>query len=173
MTTEEPPRLGSVNPEVPRDLETIVHKAIDRDPAHRYATAGELAADLQRFLDDEPIQARAAAFCDAARWLGESGHCRAGGHLDGACGRPIGWAADRGRRGSATRRPPRKAGSMRRRARPSGRPQGGRSRAGATRLIAETYRASLSEVRALRLARPPGWRTMLSGRSAGWRPWRP
>ena len=44
--------------EVPRDLETIVHKAIERDPAHRYATAGELADDLQRFLDDEPIQAR-------------------------------------------------------------------------------------------------------------------
>ncbi len=58
VTTEEPARLGSVNPEVPRDLETIVHKAIDREPAHRYATAGGLAADLQRFLDDEPILAR-------------------------------------------------------------------------------------------------------------------
>ena len=58
VTTEEAPPLGSANPEVPRDLETIVQKAIDRDPAHRYATAGEMAADLQRFLDDEPIQAR-------------------------------------------------------------------------------------------------------------------
>ena len=58
VTTEEAPPLGSTNPEVPRDLETIVQKAIDRDPAHRYATAGEMAADLQRFLDDEPIQAR-------------------------------------------------------------------------------------------------------------------
>ncbi len=35
-----------------------MHKAIDRDPGHRYGSAGELAADLQRFLDDEPIQAR-------------------------------------------------------------------------------------------------------------------
>ena len=43
---------------MPRDLVTIVHKAIERDPAHRYPTAGELMADLQRFLDDEPIQAR-------------------------------------------------------------------------------------------------------------------
>ena len=51
-------RLDRLNREVPRDLETIIHKAIERDPAHRYATAGELAADLQRFLDDEPIQAR-------------------------------------------------------------------------------------------------------------------
>jgi WD40 repeat protein len=32
--------------------------AIDRDPAHRYQTAGELAADLQRYLADEPIRAR-------------------------------------------------------------------------------------------------------------------
>ena len=44
--------------DIPRDLETIVHKAIDRDPSHRYASADELAGDLQRFLDDEPIQAR-------------------------------------------------------------------------------------------------------------------
>jgi serine/threonine protein kinase/tetratricopeptide (TPR) repeat protein len=58
VTSEEAPRLGSVNPDVPQDLETVVHKAIDRDPSHRYATAGELAADLQRFLDDEPVRAR-------------------------------------------------------------------------------------------------------------------
>jgi tetratricopeptide (TPR) repeat protein len=58
VTGEEAARLGKVNPEVPRDLETIVHKAIEREPGHRYATAGELAADLQRFVDDEPIQAR-------------------------------------------------------------------------------------------------------------------
>src|SRR5262245_14471278 len=51
ITQSEPPRPGQVNPEVPRDLETIVLKAIDREPAHRYPTAGELAEDLQRFLD--------------------------------------------------------------------------------------------------------------------------
>jgi WD40 repeat protein/serine/threonine protein kinase len=58
VTTEEPPRLGKLNPQVPRDLVTIVHKAIDRDPARRYPSAGELEADLRRFLEDEPIQAR-------------------------------------------------------------------------------------------------------------------
>jgi serine/threonine protein kinase/Flp pilus assembly protein TadD len=58
VMTGEPARLDRVNPEVPRDLVTIVHKATQRDPAHRYATAGELAADLQRFLDDEAIEAR-------------------------------------------------------------------------------------------------------------------
>jgi serine/threonine protein kinase/WD40 repeat protein/tetratricopeptide (TPR) repeat protein len=57
MTTEAA-RLDRLSREVPRDLVTIVHKASERDAAHRYATAGELAADLQRFLDDEPIQAR-------------------------------------------------------------------------------------------------------------------
>ena len=58
VTTGEPARLDRIKPELPRDLVTIVHKAIERDPAQRYATAGELMADLQRFLDDEPILAR-------------------------------------------------------------------------------------------------------------------
>jgi tetratricopeptide (TPR) repeat protein len=58
VTAEEPERLERLNPRVPRDLVTIVHKAIDRDPGHRYASAVDLAADLQRFLDDEPIRAR-------------------------------------------------------------------------------------------------------------------
>jgi serine/threonine protein kinase/WD40 repeat protein/tetratricopeptide (TPR) repeat protein len=58
VMTADAPRLDRLNREVPRDLVTIVHKASERDPAHRYATAGELAADLQRFLDDEPIRAR-------------------------------------------------------------------------------------------------------------------
>jgi choice-of-anchor C domain-containing protein len=58
VTTEEPARLDKLNRSIPRDLVTIIQKAIDREPGRRYATAGELAADLQRFLDDEPIQAR-------------------------------------------------------------------------------------------------------------------
>jgi tetratricopeptide (TPR) repeat protein len=58
VTSEEPERLDRLNPQVPRDLVTIVHKAIDRDFGHRYASAADLAADLQRFIDDEPIHAR-------------------------------------------------------------------------------------------------------------------
>jgi serine/threonine protein kinase/WD40 repeat protein len=69
VTTGEPERLTRLNPEVPRDLETIVHKAIERDPTRRYATASELAADLQRFLDDEPIRARRQSQAERyARW---------------------------------------------------------------------------------------------------------
>src|SRR5262249_10814726 len=55
---EEPPRPRSLNPEVPRDLETIVLKAIDKDPARRYQTAADLADDLRRFVEDRPIRAR-------------------------------------------------------------------------------------------------------------------
>jgi serine/threonine protein kinase/tetratricopeptide (TPR) repeat protein len=58
VTTQEPAPLDRVRGDIPRDLVTVVHKAIDRDPQHRYASAGELAADLQRFLDDEPVLAR-------------------------------------------------------------------------------------------------------------------
>jgi WD40 repeat protein len=58
VTTGEPPRLEELNRAIPRDLVTIVHKALEHEPGHRYPTAGELAADLQRFLDDAPIKVR-------------------------------------------------------------------------------------------------------------------
>jgi serine/threonine protein kinase/WD40 repeat protein len=53
-----PPRPSRCEPHIPRDLETIILKAMARDPAERYATAEDLAADLRRFLADRPIQAR-------------------------------------------------------------------------------------------------------------------
>jgi hypothetical protein len=55
---DDPPRPRDVDPTVPVDLETIIRKAIDKDPSSRYATAAELAEDLRRFLDDQPIRAR-------------------------------------------------------------------------------------------------------------------
>jgi serine/threonine protein kinase/Tfp pilus assembly protein PilF len=58
VTQDEPPRPRSVDPRIPRDLETIVLKAISREPAHRYSSAGEFADDLERFLKDRPIHAR-------------------------------------------------------------------------------------------------------------------
>jgi formylglycine-generating enzyme required for sulfatase activity/tetratricopeptide (TPR) repeat protein len=69
VTSGEPARLRKLNPALPRDLETIVHKAIDREPAHRYQTASALAADLQHFIDDEPIRARALSTAERLqRW---------------------------------------------------------------------------------------------------------
>jgi serine/threonine protein kinase/WD40 repeat protein len=54
----EPPPPRRLNPDVPRDLETIVLKATDRDPARRYQTAADLAADLRCYVEDRPIRAR-------------------------------------------------------------------------------------------------------------------
>lgn len=62
-----PPRR--LNPHIPRDLETIVLKAINRDPSRRYATAREMADDLDAFLDDRPIRARRESAPERAwRW---------------------------------------------------------------------------------------------------------
>jgi serine/threonine protein kinase len=55
---EDPPRLRELALHVPRDLETIVLKAIAKEPVHRYPTAESLAEDLRRFLEGEPIRAR-------------------------------------------------------------------------------------------------------------------
>jgi serine/threonine protein kinase/tetratricopeptide (TPR) repeat protein len=48
----------SVDGRIPRDLETIVMKAIDRDPKRRYQSADGMGEDLQRFVNDESIEAR-------------------------------------------------------------------------------------------------------------------
>jgi serine/threonine protein kinase len=62
-----PPRR--LNPHIPRDLETIVLKAIDRDPSRRYSSARAMAEDLEAFLDDRPIRARRESAPERAwRW---------------------------------------------------------------------------------------------------------
>ncbi len=58
-----------INPAIPRDLETIVLKAITRDPAGRYQSTAEMADDLRRFLDDRSILARRATPAERVwRW---------------------------------------------------------------------------------------------------------
>lgn len=58
LTDAAIPRLRTIRPDIPRDLETIISKAIAREPKHRYATAAALAEDLRAWLEDRPIRAR-------------------------------------------------------------------------------------------------------------------
>src|SRR5262249_33297359 len=55
---DEPTSPRRIDHAIPRDLATIVMKAMDKEPDRRYTTAREMADDLQRFLDDQPIHAR-------------------------------------------------------------------------------------------------------------------
>ena len=69
IALDEPISPRRLNPAIPRDLETIVLKAMAKDPSSRYATAQELAADLRRFLDDQPILARRPGLLERTlRW---------------------------------------------------------------------------------------------------------
>ena len=62
IKTVDPPRPRSIDPRVPRDLETIILKAIEKEPKGRYPSAAEMGEDLRRFLADEPILARRLRF---------------------------------------------------------------------------------------------------------------
>ena len=55
---DDPRPLRSINPSVPRELETIIQKATAKEPQSRYLTAQELADDLRRFLEYKTIRAR-------------------------------------------------------------------------------------------------------------------
>jgi serine/threonine protein kinase/Flp pilus assembly protein TadD len=64
---EEPRKPRKLNRSIPLELETIVLKALEKNPADRYATAKELADDLRHWMEDKPIRARRATLLQQAR----------------------------------------------------------------------------------------------------------
>ena len=63
VTRDDPVPPARLNPKTPRDIQTICMKCLEKEPNRRYPTAAALAADLRRYLADEPIAAR-----PAGRW---------------------------------------------------------------------------------------------------------
>ncbi|HTU21669.1 MAG TPA: protein kinase [Gemmataceae bacterium] len=70
IKNQEPPRPRALDRRIPRDLETIILKAIDKEAKRRYASAEALAEDLRRFLADEPIRARRTSELERLRLWG-------------------------------------------------------------------------------------------------------
>jgi WD40 repeat protein/tRNA A-37 threonylcarbamoyl transferase component Bud32/tetratricopeptide (TPR) repeat protein len=69
VTEATPVSPRMLNPQVDRDLETIVMRCLEKESQHRFATANELAEELGRYLRDEPIQSRrVGSLARAVRW---------------------------------------------------------------------------------------------------------
>jgi WD40 repeat protein len=67
---EDPLPLRRINKAIPLDLETICLKCLQKDPHRRYQTARDLALDLRRFRDGEPISTRPFGLADyLVRWM--------------------------------------------------------------------------------------------------------
>src|SRR5690606_32158509 len=75
----EPTRLGRLDPSLRGDLETIVLKALEKEPERRYQSAAELGADLRRWLRDEPVEARPASGWYRARKFARRNRALVGG----------------------------------------------------------------------------------------------
>jgi WD40 repeat protein len=150
---QDPPAPRTLNAAIPLDLETIALKCLRKEPHRRYASARELAEDLNRFLADEPIRARQISASERYwRWARRNPVIAVlGGVLTAvlvlvAVGSLLAAArfailAERADRSATTER--------------SARLEADQAREAAQ---AESYRAVLSQVKALRAGHPLGWR---------------
>jgi serine/threonine protein kinase len=69
VLTEEPNHPSTIVPKLPRDLETICLKCLEKQPAHRYGSAEAIADDTDRWLGGKPIFARPSSIWDrSAKW---------------------------------------------------------------------------------------------------------
>jgi WD40 repeat protein len=168
IKTEEPPRPRTVDARIPRDLETIVLKAIEKDPKARYQTAEAMGDDLGRFLADEPIRAHQVSAAERYwRWARRNPVIAGmGGVLTAvlvlvtigsllAAGRFARLAEHEGQSATAERLARLEADQALKTA-----------DSARTAAQAETYRAMLSEVKALRAGHQPGWREEALGNLA-------
>lgn len=72
---QDPPLPRLLNPQVDRDLEMVALKCLQKPTELRYASAGELAADLEAYLAGEPVSARSGGFSQVlARWFRDTHH---------------------------------------------------------------------------------------------------
>jgi len=71
---QSPPPPGKWRPDLPKDLDIICLKCLEKSPAQRYPSMKALAKDLERFLAGEPIQARPSSLIELFRnWLRRNG----------------------------------------------------------------------------------------------------
>lgn len=66
---QEPTAIRKLRPAVPRDLETICHRALEKDPGRRFIDANDLAEDLERFINQSPIKSKPVSTVERVwRW---------------------------------------------------------------------------------------------------------
>jgi len=71
VAEEEPRGARTIDPDLPKPLAAVLDKAVSREPSRRYASAGDLAADLRRWLAGEPVEASPpSAWRRTTRWIG-------------------------------------------------------------------------------------------------------